>query len=68
MSTMIGTRHECQCCGRVARVIGEYDDGYDFVFEGEPGLRWISTQDALIRFKCVGDDARTVRGKLEESQ
>ncbi len=71
---MIGNRYECQCCGRIARVTGEYHDdgdtGYEYVFEndeaetGRPLRRWISTHAASIRFKRVGDDAATVRQAL----
>lgn len=69
---MIGTRHKCACCGRVARITGEYDEGpndhgYEYVFEGEPGTRWISTHAASIRFRRIGDDAAAVVTKLRES-
>lgn len=69
---MIGTRHECACCGRVARITGEYDDGpkdhgYEYEFEGEPGRRWISTHAATIRFRRIGDAPATVVAQLRES-
>lgn len=68
--TMVGTRHECQCCGRIARITGEYDDdgtGYEYEFEGEPGKRWISTHAASIRFKKIGDDSVAVKAALVAS-
>lgn len=70
---MIGTRHECQCCGRIAVITGEYDDGpgetgYEYEFEGVVGKRWISTLSASVRFRRVGDDAATVERKLAASQ
>ena len=55
---MIGKRFLCQCCNRIARIIERYDDeegsGYVYIFEGEPGKRWISTNAASIRFKKIG--------------
>ena len=72
--SLIGTRHECQCCGRIARITGEYDDGpgetgYEYEFEGpgNGGRRWISTLAASVRFRRVGDDGATVATKLRAS-
>lgn len=55
---MIGSRHECQCCGRKLTIVGieeghgpDDPDGYSYVFDKEPGLRWISTSAANVRFK-----------------
>lgn len=69
---MIGTRHECQCCNRVAIITGEYDDGagengYEYEFEGEVGKRWISTTAASIRFRRIGDAPERVLQALQAS-
>lgn len=72
--SMIGTRHECQCCGRIARIIDEYNDspsetGYLYEFESEPGQqRWISTASAAIRFRRIGGDADDTLKALLASQ
>jgi hypothetical protein len=69
---MIGTRHSCQCCGRIARIIDEYDDGsecgYIYIFEGVAGKRWISTSAAAIRFRRIGGDANDTMKALQASQ
>ena len=72
--SLIGTRHECQCCGRIARITGEYDDGpgetgYEYEFEGpgNGGRRWISTHAAAIRFRRCGDDEAAVAAALTAS-
>ena len=76
--SMIGTRHECQCCGRIARITGEYcdggeegryDTGYEYEFEGpgNGGRRWISTHAASLRFRRVGGDAAAVAAALTAS-
>ena len=70
--SLIGTRHECQCCGRIAVITGEYSDdgnGYEYEFEGpgNGGRRWISTLAASVRFRRVGDDGDTVATKLRAS-
>lgn len=71
MATMIGTRHECQCCGRIATIIDEYFDegesGYIYKFDGVPERRWISTMAASIRFRRVGDDRKGVMAALRAS-
>jgi len=55
--SIIGSRHECQCCGRKLTITDAYeghgvDDppGYYYVFDGEPGVRWISCDGAAVRF------------------
>lgn len=60
--SLVGTRHVCQCCARELTIVAEYSDGlsldntgYDYVFDGEPGLRWISTYAASIRFAKLGE-------------
>jgi hypothetical protein len=70
---MIGTRHECACCGRIARILGIYDEGpgetgYIYKFESEPETRWISTKAAAIRFHRVGDEPNDVLRFLKASQ
>lgn len=66
-SKSIGSRWECLCCGRTARITDQYDGGYEYIFEKELGSRWIGEQDAKIRFRPIGDDMETVKAKLEES-
>lgn len=57
--SIIGTRHECQCCGRMLTVTDVYEGhgldapGYYYQFDNEPGTRWISTSAAAIRFRKV---------------
>jgi hypothetical protein len=72
MTSMIGTRHECQCCARIATIVDVYDDGggehgYIYTFDGEPGQRWISTKAASIRFRRIGDDKEGLRKALQAS-
>jgi hypothetical protein len=59
----VGERYDCQCCGRVAVITGEYYDspkehGYYYEFEGEQGQRWISTQQSSIRFKKIKEKVK----------
>lgn len=72
LGTMIGTRHICQCCGRIATIIDEYHDGdengYIYKFDGVPEHRWISTNAASIRFHRIGGDANDVLRSLFASQ
>jgi hypothetical protein len=65
--TMIGTRHVCQCCARRLTIVdvyagtpGDPDDapGYDYVFDGEPGVRWISTNGAAVRFRKLEKETK----------
>ena len=71
--SIIGNRYECQYCGRIARIIDEYDDGpgdtgYIYEFESEPNhSNWISTNSAAMRFRKIGDDAKSVKEKLQAS-
>ncbi len=62
---MIGTRHECQCCARKLTIVEVYDGtrgdpddapGYAYVFDGEPGARWISATGAAVRFRKLKDE------------
>lgn len=66
MRKAIGSRWECACCGRVARIIGRTKAEYFYEFEREHGTRWISERDAIIRFRPVGDDMETVKRKMEK--
>lgn len=59
--SIIGTRHECQCCARMLTVTGVYEghgpddpNGYYYEFDNEPQRRWISTSAAAVRFRQVG--------------
>lgn len=55
--SIIGTRHECQCCGRMLTITDAYEghdgSGYYYEFDNEPQRRWISTHAASVRFKKV---------------
>ncbi len=65
--SMVGTRHVCQCCGRALTIIGEYNEppGYDYVFDGEPGVRWISNHAASVKFTKEVREPRTAAGSLD---